>query len=63
MNKIKIIKDSNLNSKVFLNNIPLEKVLDLSYNKTSAYDSTEVVIKIAVDEIEETFKQTLQWNL
>jgi hypothetical protein len=60
MNKIKIIKDSNLNSKVFLNNIPLEKVLDLSYNKTSAYDSTEVVIKIAVDEIEETFKQTLQ---
>jgi len=53
MNRLKIFKDKEGFSKLELNGVPLEQVLDFSYNKTSAHDSTEVVIKLHVDELGE----------
>ena len=55
-NKITLIKDDDLKVKVFLNGKRLFGVSELRYNKTSAYDKTEVVIKIDVDELIEIFK-------
>ena len=56
MNEVKIVKNDDLKCKVYINGVLVEKVLDFSYRKTSAQDTTEVLIKIVADEFTETFQ-------
>ena len=56
LNEVKIVKNDDLKCKVYINGVLVEKVLDFSYRKTSAQDTTEVLIKIVADEFTETFQ-------
>lgn len=59
-NKLVLIKDEEAGpgyaGGIFLNGQALHKVLELTYNRASAFDYTEAVIKIYVDELIEKEK-------
>jgi len=55
-NKIVISKKPDGSCTVTLNGLKIDKVVDFSYKKSSAKDSTELVLKFDVDEIEEIFR-------
>lgn len=53
LNHIRITKNKKGFLSVELNGMQLQRVLNISYNKSSAQESTEVVIKLHVDELQE----------
>ena len=55
-NKVVISKKNDGRCIVTLNGLQIDKVADFSYSKSSARNSTELTLKVDVDEIEETFK-------
>lgn len=55
-NKIIISKKDDGSCTVTLNGVQIDKVIDFSYIKSSATKSTELTLKLDVDEIEETFR-------
>jgi len=56
-NKVVILKNEDGTGKIFLNGEEINRVLDFSYRKSSAADTTELILKLDVNEIEEKFKQ------
>lgn len=54
-NRLTIFKDSNGNGKLYLNGNEINRVLDFSYEKSSAANTTELTIKLDVNELEERF--------
>ena len=55
-NKVVISKKNDGSCTVTLNGLRIDKVVDFSYSKSSATKSTELTLKIDVDELEENFR-------
>ena len=61
-NKVAILKNKDGTVQIILNGVEINRVLDFGYRKNSAADTTELILKLDVNEITEVFKQKGQEN-